>query len=159
MIVVKILFALIFGMYLVQNHFPAGLCSQVAGQNLPTQEPRAGRGRNAVRYKELQKNLREMKQQLEGITEFTKDARFGILTTISHVIMPIMLGMNFTMMLYLSSINMIPRGEAIQIVDEYEDNNMLHRHRGVPNGPPSYEEATGGDNEFTNGAVDENQEQ
>ena len=159
MIMVKTLFALVLCVYLTQNHFPAGLCNQVAGQKLPTQEPRAGRGRNAVRYKELQKDLREIKQQLEGVTEFTKDARFGILTTISHVIMPIMLGMNFTMMLYLSSINMIPRGEAIQIDDEYEANNVLHRRREAPNGPPSYEEATGGDSEFTNGTVDEDQEQ
>ena len=152
MIMVKFLLVLTLCMYLTQNHLPGGPVGQVDGQKMPGHGSKADRRKNAVRYKAIQEDLEELKQLFGEFIKFTKDERFGLLITISHVIMPIILGMNFTMMLYLTSVNMIPRGEATHIEGEYDTNNALHRQREAPNGPPSYEEATNGDNEFTEGS-------
>ena len=100
-----------------------------------------------------------MKQMFGQLIKFTRDERFGVLLTISHVVMPIILGMNFTMMLYLTSTNMIQRGETAQNEGEYNDDNVFHRQVEVPRGPPTYEEAVNGGNDLAEGSGAEDQDQ
>ena len=135
MIMVKLFLALILCAYLAQIHLPLGPSIGVAGQKLPPQVPKTGRRRNAFRFRAVQRELAEMKQMFGQLIKFTRDERFGVLLTISHVVMPIILGMNFTMMLYLTSTNMIQRGETAQNEGEYNDDNVFHRQVEAPRGP------------------------